>query len=434
MAIKYPTVTMREPGFSPAVVWNSMTTPTHSDLGGVFNRDSLPAVLERIEREGRSGKLHLRSGAFRAFVAFSDGQVALARFGTQVDADALERIVALEAGVYEFEPGEVKSSAMIAQDPEALSTVLQREKQSVDAGVILASSVPVKLEADSATSGAINLMRIHWQLMTHIDGQRDFEAIAALIGLNRSVLERPLRDLVAAGLIELRNTVYAAPEPAVPTMPSARVPTVEEQVAQIKQSGFGQTGFGSSPPTPGRHTQADARHTHSEAHVTRESQTSRGTSSRAIALERLSAIRDSVVGRSSVHTGPATLNERPSRSTVNERPGSATHNERSTQSERAAVTAPPPLQAMQVLGPVNPAFFRELQPRLASLIGPMAVFVLEDAAAFVGGSLDALRAEHLDDFLRYVVAEVPPAKHAQLSELVRPLLKRYGLRQSKEQG
>ena len=153
-----------------------------------------------------------------------------------------------------------------------------------------------------------------------------------------------------------------------------------------------------------------------ERHETRSTSTStdtrsgKSTSSRSIALERLSAIRDTFSGRSTISEARHTAPETP------------------------VSTEPAPLQAMQVSGPINPGFFNDLRPRLASLIGPMATFVLEDAADMAGGTLHTLRAEQLEAFLRAVVAEVPPAKHAQLRELVRPLLKRYGLRPTKENG
>ena len=158
-------------------------------VAGTFNRDSLPDLLRSVAGRGESGQLTLSSRSLRAIVHFERGTLIGARFGTNAGEEAFVRILALEAGTCNFEAG--RASAVTINRPleHLLASAYVSERLTQEPVVIHEFTVLSSREAEA--SKPVNLMRIHWQIIKHVDGERNLGQIAELIGLSVTQLEVP---------------------------------------------------------------------------------------------------------------------------------------------------------------------------------------------------------------------------------------------------
>jgi hypothetical protein len=367
-------------------------------IAATFTRDSLPELLRSVAGRGESGQLTLTSRSLRAIVHFERGALIGARFGTNAGEEAFMRILALEAGTCNFETG--RASAITINRPleHLLASAYVSERLTQEPVPITARTVLSSREAEA--SKPVNLMRIHWQVIKHVDGERTLGQIAELIGLSVQQLERPVRDLTVAGLIGVDNN-----RPIASLTTSIKAPVFSEPVLRSGE--------------PMNNTNSDSASSTSErkrtlfgglfSKATHDTNSDEGKSSRPFTLERLLAPQK-------LESKPETLESQSvqaaSRTT---KTGTSAGTSSGTTSRRIDISG----------AYIDPEFLGFVQKRLTSFIGPMAEFALLDAAESLGTSLEKVRVEKLEVFIELLIQEVPTERQADFHAQVGPLVQRY---------
>jgi Domain of unknown function (DUF4388) len=359
-------------------------------IAATFSRDSLPELLRNVAQRGESGQLTLSSRSLRAIVHFEHGTLIGARFGTNAGEEAFMRILALEAGTCNFEAG--RASAVTINRPleHLLASAYVSERLTQEPVPITERTVLSSREAEA--SKPVNLMRIHWQIIKHVDGERNLGQISELIGLTVQQLERPVRDLTVAGLIGVDNNRPVASHSTSIKAPVVSDPVLDSSAQTDTVSGTGErkrTLFGMFS----RSTQE------SDANASSEKPRSKPFSK----PDRNNANLESITSESK-------------RSNI-------------TETRRSGVTEPRRISISSDY--IGPEFIDFLRKRLAVFIGPMAEFALEDAADSLGASLEKIRVEKLEVFIELLVQEVMPERQAEFHAQVGPLVQRYTSRISR---
>jgi hypothetical protein len=378
-------------------------------IAGTFTRDSLPDLLRNVAQRGESGQLTLSSRSLRAIVHFERGTLIGARFGTNAGEEAFMRILALEAGTCNFEAG--RASAVTIDRPleHLLASAYVSERLTQEPVPITERTVLSSREAEA--SKPVNLMRIHWQIIKHVDGERNLGQISELIGLTVTQLERPVRDLTVAGLIGVDNTRPALSQTTSSHTTSIKAPVVSDPV------------LSSSEPLD--NSNSDAVSSTSERKRTLFGMFSRSTQesdanassekprSKPFTLERLlPPSKPEKIG-----ANLESISSETKRSGV--RDSQASH----------ITTAHTTARRIDISGEyIDAEFIDFLRKRLAVFIGPMAEFALEDAADSLGASLEKIRVEKLEHFIELLIQEVMPERQAEFHAQVGPLVQRYASR------
>jgi hypothetical protein len=259
------------------------------------------------------------------------------------------------------------------------------------------------------------LMRIHWQIIKHVDGERDLGQISQLIGLSVAQLERPVRDLTVAGLIGVDNNRPVASKATsiklpvsepIQTNPASERATNNDAISSTserKRSLFGMFSKATHDTNSGSTNSGSTNSSHSESKP-----------SKPFTRERLlppSRLDHGKADRNT--TNPESITSESKRSSVREskHPSSASTRRIDISSQY-----------------IDPEFIDFLRKRLAVFIGPMAEFALEDAADSLGVGLEKVRVEKLEHFIELLIQEVMPERQAEFHAQVGSLVQRYASR------
>jgi hypothetical protein len=391
---------------SPSLFGGAVVIP--QTIAATFTRDSLPDLLRNVAQRGESGQLTLSSRSLRAIVHFERGALIGARFGTNAGEEAFMRILALEAGTCNFEAG--RASAVTINRPleHLLASAYISERLTQEPVPITARTVLSSREAEA--SKPVNLMRIHWQVIKHVDGERNLGQIAELVGLSVQQLERPVRDLTVAGLIGVNNdpmndlasgvtasqigSNVALPE-AAKVEPAVKLTNTETETVS-STSERKRTLFG------GLFSKA-----------THDTNSGEGNRSKPFTLERLLPPHKA---ESKAESKTETLESQRSNATSRMTPADTNSGTNSGMNSRR----------IDISGAyIDPEFLGFVQKRLTNFIGPMAEFALLDAAESLGTSLEKVRVEKLEVFIELLIQEVPTERQADFHAQVGPLVQRY---------
>jgi hypothetical protein len=176
-------------------------------LCGALADVGLPPLLRFLVHLGQSGQLRIARGQWGAELAFDRGQLVAAAIGEDRGPGVLEAIVlALSDGEFTFTEG----ALLAADNMDADSTSLQVRVEAL-ASVVgtmsptisLLSMVP-QLVVPTSEEGLLRLDRPTLNVLLNIDGRRNVEEIAALLGLVQAT--NALVVLCALGLV-----CFAAP-------------------------------------------------------------------------------------------------------------------------------------------------------------------------------------------------------------------------------
>jgi hypothetical protein len=310
------------------------------------------------------------------------------------------RILALEAGTCNFEAG--RASAVTINRPleHLLASAYVSERLTQEPVPITERTVLSSREAEA--SKPVNLMRIHWQIIKHVDGERNLRQISDLIGLSVQQLERPVRDLTVAGLIGVDNTRPASSHTTSIKAPVASDPVLSSSEANdsvLSTSERKRTLFGMFS----RSTQE------SDAKVSSEK-----PRSNPFALERL--LPQSKPEKIGANLESTTIESNRSNITETKRSGVR-------DSQASHITSSRQIDISSEY--IDSEFIGFLQKRLAVFIGPIAEFALEDAADSLGASLEKIRVEKLEHLVELLLQEVMPERQAEFQAQVGPLVQRY---------
>jgi Domain of unknown function (DUF4388) len=423
-------------------------------ISGTFTRDTLPDLLRQVAGREETGQLTLSARSLRAIVHFERGALIGARFGTNAGEEAFVRILALEAGTCAFEGGRA-SAVTITRSLEALlasayvSERLTQEPVAMNERTVLSSR-------EAEASKPVNLMRIHWQIIKHVDGERNLGQIADLIGLSIAQLERPVRDLSVAGLIG------ATTEPpsvsgtnAAPVVASGSATGSDSQpirhATETKQTGSRQTGsrqtgskqtgsgtgerkrtlFGlfskathETGPEPKAHhsgvTDSNPTDRSNSSSSNSSSNSSSSTNSGSIAADRAKPSMLERLLPSKPERGDAT------RTSGAGDPSGASDRPSDRPTERSSVPETRRISLSSEF--VEPEFVEFLRKHLAVFVGPMAEFALLDAAESLGTEPNRVPVGQLAAFVELLTQEVMPERQAAFHAQVGPVVKRYSSR------
>jgi Domain of unknown function (DUF4388) len=392
-------------------------------IAATFTRDSLPDVLRNVAQRGESGQLTLSSRSLRAIVHFEHGTLIGARFGTNAGEEAFMRILALEVGTCNFEAGRASATVTINRPLEhLLASAYVSERLTQEPVPITERTVLSSREAEA--SKPVNLMRIHWQIIKHVDGERSLGQISELVGLTVQQLERPVRDLTVAGLIGVDNT-----RPALSQTSSGH--TTSSHTTSIKAPVVSDPVLSSSEPLDNSSNSVSST---SERKRTLFGMFSRSTQesdakvssekprSNPFTLERL--LPPTKPDQNSANLESITSESK--RSSITETKRSAVRDSQASHSTASHSTSARRIDISSEY--IDSEFIGFLRKRLAVFIGPMAEFALEDAADALGASLEKIKVEKLEHFIELLVQEVMPERQAEFHAQVGPLVQRYASR------
>jgi hypothetical protein len=382
-------------------------------IAATFTRDSLPDVLRNVAQRGESGQLTLSSRSLRAIVHFEHGTLIGARFGTNAGEEAFVRILALEAGTCNFEAG--RASAVTINRPleHLLASAYVSERLTQEPVPITERTVLSSREAEA--SKPVNLMRIHWQIIKHVDGERSLGQIGELIGLTVQQLERPVRDLTVAGLIGVDNTRPVSNHATSSHTTSIKAPVVSDPVLSSSE--------------PLNNTNSDSVSSTSERKRTLFGMFSRSTqeSDAKVSSEKPRS-KPFTLERLLPPTKPEKIGANLESITSESKRSSITETKRSAvrDSQASHITSSRRIDISSEY--IDSEFIGFLQKRLAVFIGPMAEFALEDAADALGASLEKIKVEKLEHFIELLIQEVMPERQSEFHAQVGPLVQRYASR------
>ena len=391
-------------------------------IAATFTRDSLPDVLRNVAQRGESGQLTLSSRSLRAIVHFERGTLIGARFGTNAGEEAFMRILALEAGTCNFEAG--RASAVTINRPleHLLASAYVSERLTQEPVPITERTVLSSREAEA--SKPVNLMRIHWQIIKHVDGERNLGQISELVGLTVQQLERPVRDLTVAGLIGVDNTR--------PVSSHTTSSQTSSHTTSIKAPVLSDPVLSSSEPL--NNTNSDSVSSTSERKRTLFGMFSRSTqeSNAKVSSEKPRSIPFTLerllppTKPEKIGANLESITSESKRSSITETKRSAVRDSQASHSTGSQVTSSRRIDISSEY--IDSEFIGFLQKRLAVFIGPMAEFALEDAADALGASLEKMKVEKLEHFIELLIQEVMPERQSEFHALVGPLVQRYASR------
>jgi hypothetical protein len=215
----------------------------------------LRSVVDLLGQTKKTGELQVRAGDIVGALGIAGGRVVTAVFGEEEPLIALGAIFAIEGAEFEFTPWddappanldagtldellgkaeEAKKRAEEARRKAEEEREAARKKAEEEAEaerkrieelrtLIPSDDVPFRLSERAVDEGPVTLTAQEWRLVLAVNGERDLNAIGALLHLDNIAALTALAELVRDGIIE------AAPRPAPPAhqQPAPSAPAYE---------------------------------------------------------------------------------------------------------------------------------------------------------------------------------------------------------------
>jgi uncharacterized protein DUF4388 len=222
----------------------------------------LRSVVDLLGQTKKTGELQVRAGDSVGALGIADGRVVTAVFGEEEPLLALGAIFAIEGAEFEFTPWDDAPPANLDAGTlnELLGKADQAKKRADEARrkaeeereaarkkaeeeaeaerkrieelrtLIPTDDVPFRLSERAVDKGPVTLTAQEWRLVLAVNGERDLNAIAAMLHLDNIAALTALAELVRDGVIETAPAVYEAPAPSAPAYggpPAASAPAYE---------------------------------------------------------------------------------------------------------------------------------------------------------------------------------------------------------------
>jgi hypothetical protein len=245
-------------------------------LRGSVQDFPLRSVLEMLAQTKKTGELQLRAGDQVGALGLADGRVVTAVFGEEEPLLALNAIFALEGADFEFTPWDdappanlegkldellrkadeakkARDEALRKAEEERLAAIKKAEEEAEAArkkaeeereaerkrmeeirALIPSDDLPFRLSERAVDQGAVTLTSERWHVVLAVNGERDVNAIAAMLHLDHNAALTGLAALVRDGVIEPIARATAAPAPEAPAYeaPAPQTPAYEAPTAQ----------------------------------------------------------------------------------------------------------------------------------------------------------------------------------------------------------
>lgn len=237
-------------------------------LRGSVHDFPLRAVLEMLAQTNKTGELQLRAGDQVGALGLAGGRVVTAVFGEEEPLLALNAIFAIQGGEFEFTPwddappanlesgtlddllrkaeeakrladeakarAEAERQAALKKAEEERQAALKKAEEEREAerkrmeeirALIPSDDLPFRLSERAVDEGAVTLTSERWRIVLAVNGERDVDAIAAILHLDHNAALTALAALVRDRVIE------PVARPAAPAAPEA--PSYEAAADQI---------------------------------------------------------------------------------------------------------------------------------------------------------------------------------------------------------
>ncbi len=222
-------------------------------LRGNIQDFPLRSVLDLLGQTKKTGELQVRAGDNVGALGIAAGRVVTAVFGEEEPLLALKAIFAIDGAEFEFTPWDDAPPANLDAGTldELLGKATEAKRQADEARrkaeeereaarkkaeeeaeaerkriaelrtLIPSDDLPFRLSARAVEQGSVTLDPEDWRLVLAVNGERDLNAIAAMLRLDNIPALTALADLVRKGIID------AAPRPAPPAEAPPSAPPYE---------------------------------------------------------------------------------------------------------------------------------------------------------------------------------------------------------------
>ena len=259
-------------------------------LRGSVHDFPLRSVLEMLAQTKKTGELQLRAGDQVGALGLADGRVVTAVFGEEEPLLALGAIFALDGAEFEFTPwddappanlegkldellrkadeakkardeairkAEEERQAAIKKAEEEAEAARKKAEEEREAerkrmeeirALIPSDDMPFRLSERAVDQGAVTLTSERWHVVLAVNGERDVNAIAAMLHLDHNAALTALAALVRDGVIEPIARATAAPPPEVPPYEAPATETPAYEAPAYEAPAYQPPSF--EPPVP----------------------------------------------------------------------------------------------------------------------------------------------------------------------------------------
>ncbi len=244
-------------------------------LRGSVHDFPLRSVLEMLAQTKKTGELQLRAGDQVGALGIADGRVVTAVFGEEEPLLALNAIFAIQDAEFEFTPwddappanlesgkldellrkaeeakkqadeakarAEAERQAALKKAEEERLAALKKAEEEREAerkrmeeirALIPSDDLPFRLSERAVDQGAVTLTSERWRIVLAVNGERDVNAIAAMLHLDQGAALTALAALVRDGVIETVARPAAQPAPEAPSYEASAAPAFETPAYQ----------------------------------------------------------------------------------------------------------------------------------------------------------------------------------------------------------
>lgn len=223
-------------------------------LRGSLQDFPLRSVLDLLAKTKKTGELQVRKDDRVGALGVANGRVVTAVFAEEEPLLALGQIFALEGAEFEFTPWDdappanleegsldellkkadaAKKAAEEARRKEEEAREAARRKAEAEAeaerkrmaeirALIPSDDLAFRLSERAVDQGAVTLTSERWRVVLAVNGERDLNAIAAMLHLDHGAALTALAALVKDGVVE--TVAPSAPPPPVYEAPAAPEP------------------------------------------------------------------------------------------------------------------------------------------------------------------------------------------------------------------
>jgi hypothetical protein len=201
-------------------------------LRGSTGEFPLEVVLRLLADTKKTGELAIRGTGGEGALGIAQGRVVAAVFADEQPVPALGSIFQITEAQFEFTPWDEAPPANLEGD---LQDNLRKASEYRDWLASVRQVVPndrvrFRLSEHAAEQGAVTFTSDRWRVVLAVNGERDVNAMASHLHLERDAALTTLAGLVRDGVIETMEAP-AAPEPPPPPTAWAAPPPARAEVA-----------------------------------------------------------------------------------------------------------------------------------------------------------------------------------------------------------
>ena len=250
----------------------------------------LRSVLEMLAQTKKTGELQLREGDQVGALGIADGRVVTAVLGEEEPLLALGAIFALEGAEFEFTPwddappanlegklddllrkaeeakkqaeeararAEAERQAALKKAEEEREAARKKADEEREAerkrieeirALIPSDDMPFRLSERAVDQGPVTLTSERWRVVLAVNGERDMNAIAAMLHLDHDAALTSLAALVRDGVIEPVAKPTAPPAPEAPSYEALAPQTPAYETPAYETPAYEAPTFESSAP------------------------------------------------------------------------------------------------------------------------------------------------------------------------------------------